>query len=66
MQVNPDYVPPEQEIKQVFGVVFEQGHNFLEINESCLQNIVTDNKELPQEAKEDLIADIAQALDEVE
>ena len=55
LQVNPDYVPPEQEIKQVFGVVFEQGHNFLEINESCLQNIVTDNKELPQEAKEDLI-----------
>ncbi|MCR4952194.1 MAG: phosphoribosylaminoimidazolecarboxamide formyltransferase [Solobacterium sp.] len=55
VQIDPDYVPEELEIKQVFGVYFEQGHNNIKIDESLLQNVVTANKELPEEAKRDLL-----------
>ncbi|MCD7843559.1 MAG: phosphoribosylaminoimidazolecarboxamide formyltransferase, partial [Clostridiales bacterium] len=55
IQIDPDYVPKSQERREIFGVVFEQGHNFLKIDEEMLQNIVTDSKELPQAAKIDLI-----------
>ncbi|MCC8076308.1 MAG: phosphoribosylaminoimidazolecarboxamide formyltransferase [Clostridiales bacterium] len=55
IQIDPDYVPKSQERREIFGVVFEQGHNFLKIDEEMLSNIVTDNKELPQAAKIDLI-----------
>ncbi len=55
IQIDPDYVPKSQERREIFGVVFEQGHNFLKIDEEMLSNIVTDSKELPQAAKIDLI-----------
>ena len=55
IKIDENYVPEEIEKKQVFGVTFEQGHNFIEINEEMLKNIVTDNKDLPQSAKIDLI-----------
>ena len=55
IQVDASYVPSAQECKDVFGVTFEQGHNFCKSDESWLQNIVTENKELPQQAKVDMI-----------
>ena len=55
LQMDPNYEPPELEEKQVYGVNFTQRHNDLKIDMSCLENIVTDNKELPQEAKEDML-----------
>lgn len=53
--IDPSYVPAEQETKQVFGITFQQGRNNFKIDESLLQNIVTDKKELSQQAKIDLI-----------
>ena len=53
--IDPDYVPAEQETKQVFGITFQQGRNNFKIGEHLLENIVTDNKDLPQQAKIDLI-----------
>ena len=53
--IDPDYVPEELERKQVFGVVFEQGHNNLKIDKEMLKNIVTENKDLPEEAAMDLV-----------
>ncbi|MBQ9132026.1 MAG: phosphoribosylaminoimidazolecarboxamide formyltransferase, partial [Clostridia bacterium] len=55
VQIDPNYVPEVQETKQVFGITFEQGRNNFEINEALLSNLVTANKELPTEAKRDLI-----------
>ena len=55
VQIDPDYVPEEQETKQVFGITFEQGRNNFEINEALLSNLVTANKQLPDSAKRDLI-----------
>ena len=55
VQVAPDYVPAPQEYKDVFGVTFQQGRNNFEINEALLTNIVTENKELPEAAKRDMI-----------
>ncbi|MDO4326616.1 MAG: phosphoribosylaminoimidazolecarboxamide formyltransferase [bacterium] len=55
IQIDPEYVPEEIERKQVYGVTFEQGRNELDINEELLSNIVTENKELPEEAKRDLM-----------
>ena len=53
--IDPDYVPEELERKQVFGVVFEQGHNNLKIDKEMLKNIVTENKDLTGEAAMDLV-----------
>ena len=53
--IDPDFVPAQQETKQVFGITFEQGRNNFKIDESLLQNIVTENKEIPESAKIDLI-----------
>ena len=53
--IDPDYVPAEQETKQVFGVTFEQGRNNFKIGEHLLENVVTANKNLPDSAKRDLI-----------
>ena len=53
--INPDYVPVEEENKQVFGITFQQGRNNFKINEELLQNVVTENKEIPESAKIDLI-----------
>ena len=55
VQIDPDYVPEEIETKQVFGITFEQGRNNIRIDESLFENIVTDNHNLPAEAKRDLI-----------
>ena len=53
--IDPNYVPAEQETKQVFGVTFQQGRNNFKIGEHLLENIVTANKEIPEEAKIDLV-----------
>ena len=55
IQIDPDYVQEELERKQVFGVVFEQGHNNLKIDKEMLKNIVTENKDLTEEAAMDLV-----------
>ena len=55
VKIDPDYVPEEKETKQVFGITFEQGRNNFKINEELLSEIVTKNKNMPQEAKRDLI-----------
>ncbi len=55
VKINPDYVPQEKEIKQVFGITFEQGRNNFKINSDLLKNIVTANKNLPESAARDLI-----------
>ena len=54
IKIDPNYVPEEIEKKQVFGVTFEQGHNFVEIDDEMFKNIVTDNKGLPEQALIDL------------
>jgi phosphoribosylaminoimidazolecarboxamide formyltransferase/IMP cyclohydrolase len=54
IKVDENYVPAAIEKKQVFGITFEQGHNFIEITDEMFENIVTDNKELPESAKIDL------------
>ncbi len=54
IQINPDYVPAQLEKKQVFGVTFEQGRNELKIDDDFFNNIVTENKDLPEQAKIDL------------
>ena len=55
VKIDPDFVPMEQETKQVFGITFEQGRNDYKITPDQLTNIVTANKDLPEEAKRDLI-----------
>ena len=55
VQIDPDYVPAEQETKDVFGVTFQQGRNNFKIGPHLLENIVTVNKSLPESAKRDLI-----------
>ena len=55
IQIDPNYVPDPIERKQVFGVTFEQGRNNLDINADMLSNIVTENKEMPESAKMDLV-----------
>ena len=55
VQIDPLYVPEETERKQVFGITFEQGRNNLEMTPALLNNIVTENKELPESAVRDLL-----------
>ena len=55
VQIDPDYRPAPVEHKDVFGVTFEQGRNELKIDNALLNNIVTDNKEMPEAAKRDLL-----------
>ena len=54
IQIDENYVPAELETKQVYGVSFEQGRNELDINGDLLSNIVTENKDIPEEALIDL------------
>lgn len=54
IEIDPDYVPAPLEHKQVFGVTFEQGRQELAIDDALISNIVTENKELTEEAKRDL------------
>ncbi len=53
--IDPDYRPAPVERKQVFGVTFEQGRNEFVIDEHLLEDIVTENHDLPEEAKRDLM-----------
>lgn len=55
IQVDPAFVPEAVEKKQVFGVTFEQGRNNLAINKELLNNLVTENKEIPASAQQDLL-----------
>ena len=55
IQIDPSYEPAALERKQVFGVTFEQDRNNLKIDESMLENIVTENKNLPEDKKHDLL-----------
>jgi len=55
VQIDEDYVPEALERKQVFGIVFEQGRNELEVNEELLGNVVTKNKDIPAAARRDLM-----------
>lgn len=54
IEIDPDYVPAPVERKEVFGVTFEQGRNELNIDKDFFNDIVTENKELPDFAKIDL------------
>ena len=55
VKIDPDYVPAELETKQVYGITFEQGRNNFKINKELLENIVSENKEIPESAVRDLI-----------
>ena len=55
VKIDPNYVPDEIERKQVFGITFEQGRNNFKIDNALLDNIVTENKNLPDSARRDLI-----------
>ena len=55
VKIDPDYVPAAIEHKQVYGITFEQGRNDFKIDYDLLNNVVTENKDLPDSAKRDLI-----------
>ena len=55
VKIDPNFVPAEAERKQVYGITFEQGRNNFKIDEELLSEIITDNKEMPSDAKRDLI-----------
>ena len=54
IQIDPSYQPDPLERKQVYGITFEQGRNELNINEELLSNIVTDHKDIPEQALIDM------------
>ena len=55
IKIDENYIPDEQETKQVFGITFCQGRNNFKIDEELLRDVMTDNKEIPADAKRDLI-----------
>ena len=55
VQIDPNYEPSPIELRHIYGITFQQGYNNFEINEALLENIVTEAKELPQAAKNDLL-----------
>ena len=55
VEIDPSYEPAPIERRNIYGITFEQGYNSLDINEEMLQNIVTENKDLPQQAKHDML-----------
>ena len=55
VKIDPNYVPEVQETKDVFGITFEQGRNNFKINRELLTNVVTENKDLPEEKIIDMI-----------
>jgi AICAR transformylase/IMP cyclohydrolase PurH len=58
VKIDPNYVPAVLEKKQVFGVTFEQGRNNFRIDRALLNNLVTENKNLPESAARDLIVSL--------
>ena len=55
IKIDPNYIPRELERKDVFGITFEQGRNNMKITKELLENIVTENKNMTEEAKIDLM-----------
>ena len=55
IEIDPDYEPAQQETRQVFGINFEQTHNNIIIDKTLMENIVTANKDLPDDKKDDLV-----------
>ncbi|HIT31619.1 MAG TPA: phosphoribosylaminoimidazolecarboxamide formyltransferase [Candidatus Enterenecus stercoripullorum] len=55
VQIDPGYEPAPIELRHIYGITFQQGYNNFEINEELLSNIVTKSKDLPQQAKHDLL-----------
>ena len=55
VKINPDYQPAPIERRSIYGIVFEQGYNDLAIDGAMLENIVTANKNLPEDAKHDML-----------
>ena len=55
VKIDPNFVPDSVETKQVYGITFQQGRNNFEINKALLENVVTENKDIPEDAKIDLI-----------
>lgn len=55
VQIDKDYAPPALERRTIFGITFEQGYNDLPITAQLLENVVTDNKILPEAAKRDML-----------
>ena len=55
VEIDPNYIPKPLEHKDVFGITFEQGRNDFAIQEGLLENLVTQNKDLPAEARRDML-----------
>lgn len=55
VQIDPSYLPAPVEHKDVFGITFEQGRNEVKIGPELLENVVTENREIPEDAKRDLL-----------
>ena len=55
LKVNENFRAPEVETKQVFGVTFEHKHNDIKIDKTCLNDVVTEIKDIPEDAKDDLV-----------
>ncbi|MGN1014340.1 MAG: phosphoribosylaminoimidazolecarboxamide formyltransferase [Butyricicoccus sp.] len=58
VKIDPNYEPADIEYRDIFGITFQQGHNNFKISAELLQNVVTDNKELPEQAKLDMIVSL--------
>ena len=58
LQIDPSYVPAPVESKDVFGITFEQHRNDAKITAELLTNLVTENKEIPEDAQRDLIVSL--------
>ncbi|MBQ1271821.1 MAG: phosphoribosylaminoimidazolecarboxamide formyltransferase [Clostridia bacterium] len=58
VQIDPNYVPKPAEQRHIFGITFEQGYNDLKIDREMLKNIVTKNKELPEQAQLDMLVSL--------
>lgn len=55
IKIDPTYTPDPIERRKIYGVIFEQGRNELDINASMLENVITKNKNIPEDAKRDLL-----------
>lgn len=55
IKIDPTYTPDPIERRKIYGVIFEQGRNELDINASMLENVITKNKSIPEDAKRDLL-----------
>jgi len=58
VEIDPNYIPEPIEHKDVFGITFEQGRNELKIDEELFKNVVTENKEIPENIKRDMIVSL--------